>query len=119
MMILKLKNRRIQYLNALKQYEKRDAPFHQINPDMVDGMLIKICEKHGWKNLSTFFRYFHDEGPISAKIVEKANTMDERVTIVIAALSAAMDDDLRPKFRAWNFPIDDKIYDMIVKTITI
>jgi hypothetical protein len=112
-----VQKRRTQYLNGLKQYEENGAPFHQINPDMVDGMLIRILEKKGWESLPSFFRYFHDSGPISKDIVGQANTHELRVTTIIAALGAATGEDLRPQFRRWNFPIDDQFHDLIYQTI--
>lgn len=111
-------SRRITYTDALKHYEKNGAVFNHINPDMVDGMLIQICDKFGWDNLPVFFRYFHDDGPVSGQIVKQADNTEKRVTVIIAALSSAMGSDLRSQFRQWNFPIDSQYYEKVTKTIT-
>ncbi|MDZ7260526.1 MAG: hypothetical protein ONB05_00190 [candidate division KSB1 bacterium] len=112
-MMKDVQERRICYLNALDQYEQSGAPFNQINPDMVDGMLIQICEKYGWEKLPKFFRYFHDTGGIPKDLIQQANTHERRVTTIIAALSTALESDLHFQFRRWNFPIDEPFYDLI------
>lgn len=106
-------DRRSRYLNALENYEDRGAIFDHINPDIVDGMLIEICENYGWNNLETFFRYFHDGGPIGSEVVDQAKNVTDRITIIVASLSAAMGDDLLCKFREWNFPINNDLYNTI------
>ena len=116
-MMRDVKERRNKYLQAMNLYEESGAPFNRINPDMVDGMLIQICDKHGWAKLSNFFRYFHDDGPLTENIINKANNEKQRITIIIAALSAAMEFDLKSQFQQWNFPINDQYYETILKKL--
>jgi len=109
--------RRREYLSALETYEKNDSPFDHINPDMVDGMLIQICETYGWDKLPAFFRLFAENGKISRDFVKKAESLEFRMTTVIAALSAVMGDDLRILFKNWNFPIDDQFFEDTLRMI--
>ena len=112
-----VKERRNKYLQAMNVYQESGALFNRINPDMVDGMLIQICDKHGWANLPNFFRYFHDDGPFTENIINKANNEEQRITIIIAALSAAMEFDLKSQLQQWNFPINDQYYETILKKL--
>ena len=84
---------------------------------MVDGMLIQICDEHGCAKLPNFFRYFHDDGPFTENIINEANNEELRITIIIAALSAAMEFDLKSQFQQWNFPINDQYYETILKKL--
>jgi len=112
-MIDEVHNRRSDYLHALQLYEENGNAFDRINPDMVDGMLITILDKYGWEKLPKFFRYFHEDGPISKDFFENKNGLEQRVTIIIAALSAAMESDLSPQFQQWNFPIIAELHETL------
>ena len=104
------KKMRRNYPKALQLYEKNGADKERITPNTIDGICIRIGDKYGWQIFPKFFRIFL-KNEITDKIYKLAGSNDsKRITIIVAALSAASGDDLCSQFKKWDFPLDEDFY---------
>jgi hypothetical protein len=97
------------FRSALDAYEQNGAPFSEMDADVLDGIFIQLAEDYGWDAVARAFRIVHpdvDDGGVIAT----ANTEAKRHSVTVAALGAAVGQDLRARFQAWHFPIDDGFY---------
>jgi len=84
--------------------------FGQLNPDSADGMLLELCDEFGWEAARRFFRLFGPNEEV-LEMCREAKTHAERVSLVLAALSAAMCTDLSDRFHKWGFPVGPSEYE--------
>ena len=98
-------NRRSDYMDELSVYEA-DPNLLNVNPDVIDGMYIYLCEAYGWDKLPRFFSIFlPEEG------VFNFDPHQDQTSFIAACLSAAFQDDLLEILRdRWAFPIDEGFY---------
>jgi PKD repeat protein len=95
------------FLNA---YESGGAKYASITPDAIDGILQALIADHGLQVLSGLFTVF-DGKAFPFQIATEAH----QATFFVAALSAAANRDLRPRFQnAWGFPIDDAYFGDVI-----
>lgn len=100
------------YLDDLATYESKGNNFATINANILDGMFInlandKTVNPYGWGLYPKAFKIYLGSLP---SFITGPLTEIQGHTYFIAGLSAAAGVDLRPKFKAWNFPIDDAYY---------
>jgi len=99
---------------SLYDYENRRSPFSEINPNVIDGIFIKIAEDnsinpYGWEVYKRFYKIF------LSKNIEVSH--EKQDTFFVAALSSATGNDLRNLFKKWNFPINDLYFEDIYRRL--
>jgi hypothetical protein len=95
---------------SLDKYMKNGAHYDEMTPDVLDEMIDVICTKHGYDSLYRFYSLFL---PRDVPFTFTIDSDAKQATVFVAALSAATRADLRPQFKEWGFPIDDKFYSEI------
>ena len=104
------KKMRTNYPKALQIYEDNGADRVRITPDIIDGICIRLGDKYGWQIFPKFFRIFL-KNETTDKIYKLAGSDDsKRITIIVAALSAASGENLCSQFKKWDFPLDEDFY---------
>jgi hypothetical protein len=92
---------------SLDNYVKNGAHYDEMTPDVLDEMIDVICTKYGYDSLYRFYSLFL---PRDVPFTFTIDSDAKQATVFVAALSAATGVDLRPQFKEWGFPIDDKFY---------
>lgn len=100
------------YLDDLATYEERGSNFAEMNPNILDGIFIRLADEYGWQIFPRFFKIFQPQDE-RWHILDQADTEAKVHALTICALSVAARDDLRDMFRTWNFPIDNKFYQRV------
>ena len=111
--------RRDHLLSRLKSYESSNDTYQTIGTSPLTGILVTLGDKYGWDMWHRFFRIFR-LGHAQDRVWDTVGVLPDEVqfhTIIMAALGAAAGDDLRPYFEAWRFPIDDELYDQIIRNV--
>ena len=111
--------RRKQLLSRLRDYELSNDTSETVRKSARTGMLVMLGDKYGWDMWQRFFRIFH-LGPAQDRLWNTVGVLPDEVqfhTAIIAALSAAAGEDLRPQFEAWRFPIDNELYNRIIRNV--
>jgi len=90
---------------ALADYRAGGADYDNLDPDILDGILLDMYDRYGpriWFDLfSTFL-------PSPEPLPYAMDTKEKQATWFVAAMSASAGTDLRAAFRAdYGFPIDD------------
>jgi hypothetical protein len=97
--------RRDWYLTRLAIYEE-NPQFSDVNPDILDGIYITLCELYGWDKLERFFSIFLPETDLLPSYAQSHHN-----TFMVACFSAAFEDDLLTIFaETWGFPVDEIVY---------
>jgi len=97
------------FLGALDEYVRDGSNYDYLDADVVDGIFVQLADAYGWNLYEKFFSAFW---PPNASFAFEVDTEAEQATMLVAALSAAADADLRPLFRdQWGFPADDGFYE--------
>jgi hypothetical protein len=94
----------------LAAYVSNGSHYEDINPSVLDGILMVLAEEYGWEIYPRFFSAFlPPEEPLPLGFLPESES--DRATLLVTALSVAAGEDLRPRFRdEWGFPIDDVLY---------
>ena len=111
--------RREQLLSRLIDYELSNDTYETVRKSTRTEMLVMLGDKYGWDMWQRFFRIFH-LGPAQDRLWNMVGVLPDEVqfhSAIIAALSAAAGEDLRPLFEAWHFPIDDDLYNRIIRDV--
>jgi|TARA_B100001971_G_scaffold214597_1_gene253003 hypothetical protein len=96
-----------EYINQGKNFDINEV----LTSQALDFMMITYGERYGWDKFERLAKAF--EGDLG----EQFNFIDDGVaspieqsTYIVAALSAAFDQDFRQDFMDLNFPINDKFF---------
>ncbi len=104
------------FLQRLSDYEAAGANFSLIDPDVLDGIFLRLADQHGWAIYPAFFQILlpYDQPWAFLDDVRAGGKVH---TFTVCALSVVVGQDLRDQFRAWNFPIDDAYYQVVSQEI--
>ena len=90
---------------SLAEYRANGAHYADLNPDVVDGILLDLYDRYGPK---VWFDLFSTFLPAQEPLPYAMDTMEKQATWMVAAISASAGTDLRDTFRTdYGFPIDD------------
>jgi hypothetical protein len=105
------------FLENLDDYIAAGADYTKIDPNIVDGIMVRLQEEYG---LSLWYRFFSVFIP-PQEAIDVALKNDAKVaTYFVAACSAAARTDLRKLFRKkWGFPIKNAFFNKIYQNIKI
>ncbi|KXA95176.1 hypothetical protein AKJ65_02365 [candidate division MSBL1 archaeon SCGC-AAA259E19] len=104
-------NRRV-YLGDLRKYMEENLNFEDMNPNILDGIFLKLADNFGWEVFPSMFEIFQPPED-RWRFLENVDTEEEVHTFTICALSTVIGEDLRKKFRSWRFPIDEEFYEKV------
>jgi len=95
----------------LNAYVHNGANYSQINPNVLDDIIMVLADEYGYDTLYRFFSIFlPGDLPFSFTV----NSDAKQATFFVAAMSAATATDLKAWFHDhWGFPVDDTFYDQI------
>jgi hypothetical protein len=95
----------------LNAYVSNGANYSQINPNVLDDIIMVLADEYGYDTLYRFFSIFlPGDLPFSFTV----NSDAKQATFFVAAMSAATATDLKAWFHDhWGFPVDDTFYDQI------
>jgi len=105
--------------NRLAQWEGETTVFDDHAPDWLwEGIHIRIAERFGADYLRRYVRAWRNDdtvrdliaGPNRPSNWSTLVTREQRATLQVAAISAAVRQDLRSQFRTWRFPIHDTLF---------
>jgi len=95
----------------LNAYVNNGAQYSQINPNVLDDIIMVLGGQYGYNTLYRFFSIFL---PGDLPFPFTVNSDAKQATFFVAAMSAATAHDLRARFHdTWGFPVDDTFYDEI------
>lgn len=90
---------------SLDAYVKAGAAYATMTPDVLADMLLILMDQYGYEFYRRFLACFL---PADVDFPFAIETEAQQATLFVAALSAAVREDLRGRFRGtWGFPIDD------------
>ncbi|MBI2194024.1 MAG: hypothetical protein HYU36_18780 [Planctomycetes bacterium] len=95
---------------AWQACRSRGRGLADMDPDATDGMLLVLRDEFGWEMFERFFRLFL-AGRDAEALCHQARTHEERVALVLAALSVSASTDLSARFREWGFPLVTESYE--------
>ena len=99
----------------LETYVEPGADYAQLDPNVVDGILVALIDTYGVEFL---YRLFSGFLPADASLGVALTSDTEVATYFVALASAAARTDLRTQFRdAWGFPIDNAFYDAVFPAV--
>ena len=95
----------------LDAYVNNGANYSQINPSILDDIIMVLADEYGYEILYRFFSIFL---PSDAPLPYVIDSDAKQATFFVAAMNAATGTDLRTRFlNEWGFPLDDSFYDQI------
>ena len=95
----------------LNAYVNNGAQYSQINPNVLDDIIMVLGGQYGYNTLYRFFSIFL---PGDLPFPFTVNSDAKQATFFVAAMSAATAHDLRARFHdTWGFPVDDTFYNEI------
>jgi len=98
----------------LDQYLSKGAHYSDMTPSVLDDMIDVICSRYGYESLYRFYSLFLPRDiPFNFTVDSEA----KQATLFVAALSAAVKNDLRWQFVSWGFPIDNAFYEEIIREV--
>jgi hypothetical protein len=90
---------------SLADYRARGAHYDNLDPDIVDGILLDLNDRYGPK---VWFDLFSTFLPSPEPLPCAMDTVEKQAAWFVAAVSASAGEDLRALFRGeYGFPIDD------------
>jgi hypothetical protein len=96
------------FLGNLADYQVAGADYEQIDPNIVDGVFYDLLDRFGIASWYDFFSLF---APADEPLPCSIEGVEEQATLVAAAFSASIDQDLRALFsQEYGFPIDDEAW---------
>lgn len=108
------------YENALQAWEASSMSYSEgetggFNPSTWDGILGRFMEEFGWDWIPLYARSYRND-PVVRGLMDidgAGPTLDMRATYAAAAVSAAIGQDVRDRFKGWRFPVDDSLFDAL------
>ncbi|MEK6675982.1 MAG: hypothetical protein AABZ47_10055 [Planctomycetota bacterium] len=93
------------FRGALAAHQNSGVPYDNMNPDVLDGMLLELHDDFGNSVWFDFFSCFLPQNePLSCAIT----TREQQATFFVAAFSVSTGQDLRSRFATdYGFPIDN------------
>lgn len=119
-------NRRIAN-ERLREWEAQTAPLDDRHGDwMWEGIHLRISERFGWEYFRRYVRAWRRDDHVRLLLAGPAPSSDwyvhvtreQRATFMAAAVSAAVEEDLRQEFRNWRFPVDDALFEELYEHLT-
>ncbi|MFC1768194.1 hypothetical protein ACFLZX_00390 [Nanoarchaeota archaeon] len=112
------------FMRDLGKYEAEGAPFKALSQwqtpydpnNVFNGMIVRIEENFGRNTIENFFKLFQKDykfidPPVINQI--RPNTLEETHTMWVLLWSLAAEQDLRPFFQQWNYPIQEEYYNRV------
>jgi hypothetical protein len=85
------------------------------NANMYEGIHLRFIDQYGWDYIPRYVRAWRNDPLVLEKLgivfPNGGTTLVHRATFVAAAISAAIEKDVRAQFKLWSFPIDDALFD--------
>jgi uncharacterized protein (TIGR03437 family) len=102
--------------NTLNAYLANGANYANVDPTVLDDMMAVLMSENGsswvYRFYSTFLPQNDDVFPFII------STESQQATFFAAAVSAAIGTDLRSRFAAWGFPIDNAFWSAIYSEVS-
>jgi uncharacterized protein (TIGR03437 family) len=96
------------YGTRLSDYLATGPSYTSLDPSILDDMLAVLMNENGGRWVYRFYSVFLPQMTSGYPFV--ISSVQQQATFFVAAVSAAIGTDLRQRFRAWGFPIDDTYY---------
>jgi hypothetical protein len=89
--------------------------YASLDPSILDDILAILMNEYGNQWVSRFFAVF---SPQTTEFPFAIDSIEQQATLFVAAVSAAIQVDLRFRFGdIWGFPLDQSFYDLIYPEI--
>jgi hypothetical protein len=113
---------RRRFLDAWKSYKENPAP-ESLTPDVVDGLLIELCDRYGWEFIERFYALLQPQDmplPLFDTVLpqDSPDLRITRTTFTSALLSAAAGSTLRDELIRPGWPIDDALFQTAIAELT-
>lgn len=102
-----------EYLSKGKTFNIDDV----LTSQALDFKMINYGEKYGWDNFQNLAKAFQNGIGGQFTFQNDGSSAIEQSTYIVAALSAAFNQDFRQDFKNLNFPIDDKFFESAIPLI--
>lgn len=118
---------RASYENSLLGWEASTTPFSDsndgagFNASVWDGIVGRLVDEYGWEWIRRYTRSYRND-PVVRQLLQldgAGTTTATRATFAAAAVSAAISVDLRSRFRAWRFPVDDALFQALFNHLMV
>lgn len=83
------------------------------------GIQVRLIDEFGWEWVRRYARSFRNDAVIGGALHLNQTTVEERATFAAAAVSAAIGQDLRARFKAWRFPVSDALFDTLYARLVV
>lgn len=113
--------------NRLAQWVAETRVLDDRNGDwMWEGIHVRIAEQFGGEYFRRYVRAWRRDNNVRGLLAGTNPawdwytriTQEQRATFMVAAISAAVRQDLRSQFRAWCFPVQDELFQSLFNYLT-
>jgi hypothetical protein len=113
------------FLQKLSEWETRSGTFDETvgggSEFVWNGIQVRIANEFGWDYVPRYVRAWRNDPTMRTLmgIDGPGTTARSRMTFAAAALSAAVRTDLRGRFTAWRFGIDDALFTAVYNRLLV